>query len=129
MTVTYDVIGMRSLVIHDSNLGGAAFSPAKDDAPLVVDPDRVKAGRVPAQDFEPVPRRHREVGESACAVHLHQLAQRDAGDHMERRFRSSRNNCPVSAKDWILIVWPLMNGRGRHRFAFWCDHRVLASFC
>jgi hypothetical protein len=38
----------------------AGGGPAKDDPPLVVDPDAVKTREIPFQGFEPVPRRRED---------------------------------------------------------------------
>ena len=68
------------MIIDNGDLRGAGPDPAEDETPLVVDADGVKARAIPAEWFEAVAGRHGEIRKLAGAIHLHELAQGDAGD-------------------------------------------------
>lgn len=68
------------MVVDDGYLGGAPGGPAKDNPPLIVDPDRMEAGSFTAQRYQPVTRGNREVGKASRPVHLDQLAEGDTCD-------------------------------------------------
>ena len=40
------------MIIDDPNLIGLAMAPPENDAPLVVEPDRIKVLQIPAQPFQ-----------------------------------------------------------------------------
>lgn len=65
---------LPSVIVDDPDLVRLAFDPAQDDAPLIVDPDRVKAAQIALQFFEPVRRRHQQIFEPACRIDRFQLA-------------------------------------------------------
>ena len=44
MAVTYDVMGVSSMVVADRDIGRAVVGPAEHDAPLRVDADGMEAG-------------------------------------------------------------------------------------
>ncbi len=46
MIVTYDVIGSLSMVVRDTDLGRSQICPAKNNAPLLINPNRVKTGKI-----------------------------------------------------------------------------------
>ena len=71
------------MVTHDGHIGGTGFGPAKDDAPLVADPDGVEASEITTEGFQAVAGRDSEIGKPGGAVHLHQLPQSDAADGRE----------------------------------------------
>ena len=68
------------MVIHNGDLGWTGLGPAEDKPPLVIDSDRMKARAVAAKGFEAVAGGHGKVREPGGPVHLHELAQGDAGD-------------------------------------------------
>jgi hypothetical protein len=71
------------MVIQNANLRRPRFRPAEDDAPLVVDPDGVKARAITPQGFEAISRWHGQIRQPAGVVQLDQFPQRDAGDDRE----------------------------------------------
>lgn len=49
--VTYNVIGVQSMVIYNGNAVGAVFGPLEDDTPLLVDANRVMPCEIPFECF------------------------------------------------------------------------------
>jgi hypothetical protein len=75
------------MIIHDFNVFGAVRRPAKHDAPLIVDPNRVSALSIPLQSLKPISRRDCQVPEVGGVVQLDQLP---TGDADEVRGKTSR---------------------------------------
>lgn len=78
--VTYDVTGVSSMVVANGHIGGAVIGPAEDDAPLGIDSDGVRTGKVALEGFEAIAGWDLEVGEFARLIHLNQLPQGDTSD-------------------------------------------------
>lgn len=68
------------MVIHEANFGRPGFGPAKDNPPLVVDPNGMKAGVLPSQRLKSISRWHRQIGKQRGPVQLNELAKRQPGD-------------------------------------------------
>src|SRR4051794_5647303 len=67
-----------SVVIDDLNPFRASLGPAKDDPPLVIDPDRVVAAQITFERFQPIAERHYEIAQPHCGIELDQLAPRSS---------------------------------------------------
>lgn len=67
--------GTSSVVVDDLDVGRSGVGPGEADPPLLVDPDAVLPGAVPAECLKPVPGRHPEVVEDLGGVQHHQLPQ------------------------------------------------------
>ena len=68
------------MIIQNRHLGWTGCGPAKDDPPLVVDPDGVKAGEFALQRLQMVARRNGEIGQFAGVIHLEKLSQGHTGN-------------------------------------------------
>jgi hypothetical protein len=68
------------MVVCDRDIGGALCGPAEDNAPLVVDPDRVPAGCPALEWFKSVSLWHGKVLHLFSRIHRDQLAQGDSGN-------------------------------------------------
>ena len=66
------------MVIHNLNIGGAAFRPAKADAPSLIHPNALLSLAAAFEGFEPVARRHAQVSEFRRGVNHDELAVHDA---------------------------------------------------
>lgn len=62
------------MVIHNSDIGRAIFRPAKDNPPLIVDPNGVTSIKGAFEGFQAVTRRNREIGEAYRLIHLNELS-------------------------------------------------------
>ena len=71
------------MVISDRDLGRAFFRPTENKAPLVVDPNGMKAGPISFERFEPVAGRHGKVLAHTGPVDLKKFPQGDAGNRRE----------------------------------------------
>lgn len=49
------------MVVHDFDFYRAVFGPGESDAPLAVYPNRVLAGTISPQDFQPIPGRKPKI--------------------------------------------------------------------
>ena len=58
------------MVIDDFDLGGSIIRPAEGDAPLFVDPNGVIACQITLKWFEAISRRHGQVLQNNCLIHL-----------------------------------------------------------
>lgn len=67
------------MVVHYGDFFRAGVRPAKDNAPLVVDANRVIAFQSTRQGLQAITRRHCQVGKLSGAIHLNELTQGDAG--------------------------------------------------
>ena len=102
----------RLMIVHYLHLKGTAALPSKDQAPLVIDPDRVKSGPVAFEEFQSIPWRRPKIAEFRCVVQVQQLAARDSAQL--RRKRSHRPGslvveqvlcqCASEAFDHVLIL-------------------------
>ena len=61
-----------SVIVDDLDILGIVINPAKADAPLPVDPDRILTGPSSAQCLQPIGRRHAQRIECWCRVERHQ---------------------------------------------------------
>lgn len=66
------------MVIDNGHVGGALVGPAKDDAPWVVDPDRMKRSPSTLEAFQPVTGWNRYVLQPTRPIKLDKFAQRDS---------------------------------------------------
>ena len=71
------------MIINDLDIFGAAGRPAEAHPELVVYPDAVLPGAVTLESFEPIPRRHPQVFQSACDLQLSKLAPSHCFDALE----------------------------------------------
>lgn len=71
------------MVIDDPNLFGPLLCPAKDDTPLLIDPDGMEAVEFPLERFKPVPGWDCEIGKFPGPIHLNEFAKRNSGNRVE----------------------------------------------
>ena len=71
------------MMVHDGHLGRPISGPSESDAPLVIDPDGVKARQIAPERFQTVAGRNGKVAEDASLIHPDQLSQRDPGHGRE----------------------------------------------
>ena len=64
------------MIVHDRHLVRSLIGPPKDDAPLGVDPNGVKARQVAPKYFQTVARRNGEVAEPTRPINLNEFSQR-----------------------------------------------------
>jgi hypothetical protein len=69
---------IRSVIVYDFDRERRAVSPAKTDAPLLVDADAVLARPIATQLLQPIPWRHTEFFEGKCRVEEQELTTHDA---------------------------------------------------
>jgi hypothetical protein len=62
------------MVVDDLHLGWALSGPSKDDAPLLIDADRVGARAFSFERFETIARGDRQVFNFAGAIELNEFA-------------------------------------------------------
>ena len=97
------------MMIDDANLIGLAIAPTEDDAPLVVDPDRMKVLQIPPQPFQAIRWRHREVTQPARRIDCLQFALRSAGNPMKIGYELIPQQClgpPVAKGPDHLAILP-----------------------
>jgi len=75
MVITYNVIGLRSMVVYDRHIYRSCISPTEYDSPLLVDSDGVLSDAVAFQLFQSVAGRDSKIVEPLSAVHLNQFAK------------------------------------------------------
>jgi hypothetical protein len=63
------------VVIDDPDVGGTARRPAKNDSPLSVDPDAVKASEVAFECFQPITRWGSQIVEVRRGIEDIELAR------------------------------------------------------
>ena len=51
------------MIVHDGHLGRSISGPSENDAPLVIDPDGVKARQIAPERFQAVAGRNGKVAE------------------------------------------------------------------
>ena len=66
------------MVVNNLNIFGIASFPPKYDAPLIVDPDRIKSCELPFKRFKSISRRHSQVHEFGGVMYIEQLASGSA---------------------------------------------------
>ncbi len=71
------------MVIRDGDLSRAPVCPTKNDAPLVVDADRMPALPGTAERLQAVAGRNREIAQPAGAVELEKFSQGNPGNGCE----------------------------------------------
>ena len=71
------------MIVHDGHLGRPISGPSENDAPLVIDPNGVKARQIAPERFRTVAGRNGKVAEDASLIHLDRLSQRDPGHGRE----------------------------------------------
>lgn len=62
------------MVIENLNFLGVAASPAKDDTPLIIDPDGIVSGQLSFQRFKPVARRYLQITQFPRIMQIQELA-------------------------------------------------------
>lgn len=68
------------MIIDDRNLFGSGISPSEDDAPLIVNSDRVKPFEISAQGLKAIAWRHPQILKGLRLIHLDQFPQRHPSD-------------------------------------------------
>jgi hypothetical protein len=68
------------MIIYDLDLLGPLFAPPEYDPPLIIDSDRIPAGKIASQRFQAISRRRGEIAEYGRVVELHQLAASYSGN-------------------------------------------------
>jgi hypothetical protein len=68
------------MVVHDLDVLSTAIRPAKTNAPLVIDPNRMLAAPVPGQRLETIAWWTGEIAEFHCRLELTKLAKRRPGN-------------------------------------------------
>ncbi len=86
------------MIVNDSYFRRSGIRPSKDDTPLVVDPDRVKARQIAPESLQTVPRWNSEIAECASLIHLFQFSQCNA-----------RYSCKLSQVLLILILFMIFS--------------------
>jgi hypothetical protein len=76
-----------SMVIYDFDIVRLTIDPAKTNAPLIVDPDRMLPGSTATQGLQPVAGRNAEIVQSGGSVKQQKLA---ADDTFDRRKAADR---------------------------------------
>ena len=71
------------MIVHDPYLIGLTIPPPEDNAPLLVDPDRIEGSYISAQPFQTVRWWHCKVMQSAGRIDCLQLALRPAGNPLK----------------------------------------------
>ena len=66
------------MIVHNLDIGRTGRSPAKDNAPLIVHPDRMESISPTLQSLQPVARRNREIFDTEGAIHLDELPKGNA---------------------------------------------------
>ena len=100
------------MIVHYLHLEGTAALPSKDQAPLVIDPDRVESGPVAFEEFQSIPRRRPKIAEFGCVVQVQQFAARDSAQFRWKRSRRPGSlvveqvlcKCVSEAFDHLLIL-------------------------
>ena len=67
------------MIVHDGHLGRSISGSSESDAPLVIDPNGVKARQIAPEHFQAVAGRNGKVAEDASLIHPDQLSRRDPG--------------------------------------------------
>src|SRR5215467_1418197 len=67
------------MIVDDLDFLRSRFIPSEYDAPLIVDPNRMLAGEIASQSFQPVPRRHGQIAQADGVVELYQFTPGDLG--------------------------------------------------
>lgn len=75
--------GMRSMVIHDGDIGRTGMCPAEHDAPLVVDADGMATRKIAFERLHAVPRRHLEIVQLSGLVHLDEFPHGGTRDRVK----------------------------------------------
>jgi hypothetical protein len=84
------------MVILDADPGRAVHRPAKGDAPLVVDTNRVEPAPIALQGFEPVPGGTAMSSSVPAWLSWINFLSATRAKAENRRFRSSWKSCSVS---------------------------------
>ena len=71
------------MVVADSNYVGSLLSPFKNDAPLIINSDRVVALQITFQCFESISRWNFQIIQFPCTVQLNQFPQCDTSNRIE----------------------------------------------
>ena len=103
MVTRYNAVKFSSMIVNYGNLLRAVIRPSENYAPLVVDPDGMKAGQITPQRLQAISWRDCQVGERYGLVHLDELAKATCSMAAKGRLLSEWNSSSVSrsAKDWI----------------------------
>ena len=67
-----------SMIVHYLHLKGTTTLPSKDQAPLVVDPYRMKSGPVAREQFQSTPGGRPKIAEFGRVVQVQQLSPGDS---------------------------------------------------
>ena len=102
----------RLVIVHYLHLEGTTALPSKDQAPLVIDPDRVKSGPIAFEEFQSIPWRRPKIAEFGCVMQVQQLAARDSAQFRWKRSRHPGSlvveqvlcKCVSEAFDHLLIL-------------------------
>ena len=68
------------MIMRDAYSGWSVLSPTEDDAPLVINPDGVKAAQNALQSFQSISRWHCQVSKLTGLIELDQFSQGHSGD-------------------------------------------------
>jgi hypothetical protein len=66
-------MALLSVIVSDRDLCDSVARPAKDDSPLVVDPNRVPSSTITFKGLKPVPGRYRKVMKPRGGVQILQV--------------------------------------------------------
>ncbi len=71
------------MIVDDSHFIGAVFCPTKDDAPLLVNANRMKAFALTMKRFQLIPGWNGQIIELSGLIHLNQFSQCNSTDRGE----------------------------------------------
>lgn len=68
------------MIVHNLDISCAIFGPAKNDTPLGVNTNAVKAFKLSLQRLKPVSRRRAQVSKDLCSIQNVELIKRELVD-------------------------------------------------
>ena len=71
------------MIIYDPNFSGPRFGPTKDDPPLIVDANGVKAFTIAFERLQSIAWWHSHVTQPPCSIQLNQLTERAPRNRVE----------------------------------------------